>query len=115
MTRFFQVRSLLFLTVAGFLLAAPTKIGADKCKMCHKVQYESWQTSKHAAKGLDCEGCHGAGSDYKTMSVMKNLEAAKKAGLIVPTMADCGKCHGKGGVAAMTPALFTKSHAHKAK
>ncbi len=37
--------------------AAPTKVGADKCKMCHKVQYDSWAASKHAAATpqVDCE------------------------------------------------------------
>ena len=23
-------------------------VGADKCKMCHKVQYASWEGTKHA-------------------------------------------------------------------
>ena len=97
--------------------AVPTKIGADKCKMCHKVQFESWKASSHAktAPPMDCEACHGPGSDYKSMSVMKNPEAAKKAGLVNPTKADCAKCHGKGKVPAITPELWTKVHAHKAK
>lgn len=97
--------------------AVPTKIGADKCKMCHKLQFDSWSTSQHAkaTPPVDCETCHGAGSDYKVISVMKNLDAAKKAGLILPTKTDCAKCHGKGKVPAMTADLFAKVHAHKAK
>jgi cytochrome c553 len=97
--------------------AAPTAVGPEKCKMCHKVQYESWAASKHAAASpkLDCEGCHGPGSDYMKMSVMKDPAAAKTAGLIVPTQADCAKCHGKGKVPAMTDEAFAKVHAHKAK
>jgi cytochrome c553 len=106
------------MALAGTLAwAAPTKIGADKCKMCHKVQYESWAASKHAKTSpvLDCEACHGPGSDYKSMAVMKDPAAAKKAGLIEPTKADCAKCHGKGGVSAMSDALYAKVHAHKKK
>ena len=97
--------------------AVPTKIGADKCKMCHKLQFDSWTASAHAkaAPPVDCETCHGPGSDYKAMSVMKNLEAAKKAGLVVPTKTDCAKCHGKGKVPAITPELWGKVHANKAK
>ena len=97
--------------------AAPTKIGPEKCKMCHKVQFDSWSISKHAKATpvLDCEGCHGAGSDYKTAPVMKDMAAAMKAGLIMLTKADCAKCHGKGKVPAMTDANFAKVHAHKAK
>lgn len=97
-------------------------VGAEKCKMCHKVQYGSWQETTHAkatdeAKastdreftaaclqchatnaseelaGVQCEACHGAGNDYKKMSIMKDLEAAKANGLIIPTQATCDGCH----------------------
>ena len=96
--------------------------GAAKCKMCHKVQYTSWETTTHAkatdaAKastereyspdclkchatnasedfpGVQCEACHGPGNDYKKMSIMKDLEAAKANGLIIPTQATCDGCH----------------------
>jgi len=97
-------------------------VGADKCKMCHKVQYSSWETTTHAkateaAKastertfapdclkchatnasedfpGVQCESCHGAGGDYKKMSIMKDLEAAKANGLVIPTQETCDGCH----------------------
>jgi hypothetical protein len=97
-------------------------VGADKCKMCHKVEYSSWETTTHAkateaAKastertftpeclkchatnasedfpGVQCEACHGPGGDYKKMSIMKDLEAAKANGLIIPTQATCDGCH----------------------
>jgi hypothetical protein len=106
-----------FAIISALAWAAPTRVGAEKCKMCHKIQFDSWTASKHAKLSpvQDCESCHGPGSEYKTIAVMKNLEAAKKAGLLVPTKADCAKCHGKGKVPAMTDALFVKVHAHKAK
>jgi hypothetical protein len=96
--------------------------GAAKCKMCHKVQYASWENTKHAkatevAKastereysadclqchatnasedfaGVQCEACHGPGNDYKKMSIMKDIEAAKANGLIIPTQETCDGCH----------------------
>ncbi len=122
--------------------AAPTYVGAEKCKMCHKLQYDSWSQTKHAkatetAKasktmkfdaacltchatnkdeamaGVQCEACHGAGSDYKSLSVMKDVAKAKAAGLVIPTQATCDGCHdGKDHHKKMA---FTKDvHAHKA-
>lgn len=97
-------------------------VGAEKCKMCHKVQYSSWESTTHAkatdaAKastdreysadclkchatnaseelaGVQCEACHGPGGDYKKMSIMKDPETAKANGLIIPTQATCDGCH----------------------
>jgi hypothetical protein len=97
-------------------------VGAEKCKMCHKQQFASWQTTTHAkatdeAKastdraydasclqchatnadealpGVQCEACHGPGNDYKKMSIMKDREAAIANGLVIPSQATCDKCH----------------------
>jgi hypothetical protein len=97
-------------------------VGATKCKMCHKVQYNSWLETTHAkatehAKastdrafaadclkchatnsdealaGVQCEACHGPGADYKKMSIMKDRDAAVANGLLVPTQATCDQCH----------------------
>ena len=108
------IACLLFLAVS--VSATPTMVGAEKCKMCHKVQYESWAASKHATKAdpkVDCETCHGAGSDYKTMSVMKDPEKAKAAGLIAkPDKATCmEKCHKDN----FKDEMITTVHAHKVK
>ncbi len=121
--------------------AAPTYVGAEKCKMCHKLQYDSWAQTKHAkatadAKaatdrkfeaacltchatdkneamaGVQCEACHGAGSEYKTLSVMKDLAKAKAAGLVIPTQATCNTCHD--GKDHHKHKEFTRDvHAHK--
>jgi len=72
-------------------------VGVAKCKMCHKVEFDSWAKSKHAAAkpAVECETCHGNGADYMKMSVMKDPAAAKAAGLIAkPEKASCtAKCH----------------------
>ncbi len=97
-------------------------VGAEKCKMCHKVQYASWLETTHAkatesAKasterafedsclkchatnsdealaGVQCEACHGAGADFRKMSIMKDKETAIANGLMIPTQATCDGCH----------------------
>jgi DnaJ-class molecular chaperone len=107
---------------AGLSDAEPTYIGAGKCKMCHKLQYDSWLETKHAkatenakaAKdmtfeaaclgchatnanetlaGVQCEACHGAGSDYKSIQVMKDRAKAVANGLVIPTQETCNRCH----------------------
>ena len=99
-----------------------TYVGADKCKMCHKVQYSSWLETTHATTldrakasadpvysaeclgchatntdealaGVQCEACHGPGSDYRKMSVMKDREASIANGLVIPSQATCDSCH----------------------
>lgn len=92
--------------------AGLTRVGAEKCKLCHKAQYSSWAISAHARRTppLDCESCHGPGSEYRTPTVMKDPAKAKAAGLVQPDAAFCVKCH-KG---KWDPALLGKAHAHKA-
>lgn len=97
-------------------------VGHDKCKMCHKVQHGSWMETTHAkateaAKnatdreysaeclschatnstedlpGVQCEACHGPGSDYKKMSIMKDREKSIANGLIIPSQELCDTCH----------------------
>lgn len=113
------------LVLVGALVAsaAPTYVGAAKCKMCHKLQYDSWLAiGKHskalegakasktpafdpsclschatdkneASMGVECEACHGLGSDYKAMSVMKDHAKAVAAGLVVQDQKACDRCH----------------------
>jgi hypothetical protein len=104
-------------------MAQHTYLGAEKCgKMCHKVEFTSWSAGKHAkafdslkpadqAKadcvgchvtggkkelpGVQCEECHGAGSDYNKLAIMKDKAKAQAAGLVLPTEKDCVKCHNK--------------------
>ena len=89
--------------------SAHAKVGPEKCKMCHRLQYDSWAASPHHAKGLDCEGCHGNGADYWSAAVMRDPAKAKAAGLVIPDLSACRKCHG----AKADAALYAKVHAHK--
>jgi hypothetical protein len=88
---------------------AHASVGSDRCKMCHRLQHESWAASKHAAKGVECETCHGPGADYVPMKVMKDPAAARAAGLVMPGKAQCLRCHAK----SWSDDLLARVHAHK--
>jgi RecJ-like exonuclease len=99
-------------------------VGAKKCKICHKTEYDSWLTTKHAQawgaltakeqktdcatchstgttakgellEGVQCEACHGPGNDYRKTKIMKDIKLAMENGLIMPTAETCEKCHNK--------------------
>ncbi|MBN1222760.1 MAG: cytochrome C554, partial [Candidatus Aminicenantes bacterium] len=66
------------------------------CLKCHSPLYE--KDPERVAEGVTCEVCHGPGSAYKKMSVMKSREESVKNGLIVYESAEaiktlCLKCH----------------------
>ena len=60
-----------------------------KCLKCHLTD------AAFPAEGVSCEGCHGAGSAYATMSVMKDKAQAASKGLTLPDEKVCTKCHNK--------------------
>ncbi|MBD3299640.1 MAG: hypothetical protein GF341_13370, partial [candidate division Zixibacteria bacterium] len=93
------------------------------CKMCHKTEFESWEETPHAKAwesltaeeqkndecigchsvgkdadgelitGVGCEACHGPGSEYKKMSIMKDHAKSVAAGLMTPDEEWCKRCH----------------------
>jgi hypothetical protein len=67
------------------------------CLKCHVTGHgqaaELFEASFVKEMGIQCESCHGAGSDYKSIKVMKDHDAAIAAGLIVPNEAVCIRCH----------------------
>jgi len=102
----------------GMIEVAATKpglsrIGPEKCKMCHKVQFASWAETAHAARTppLDCESCHGPGSEYKNLAIMKDPGKARSAGLVMPDGSFCSQCHRSG----WTEEMLSRAHAHKAE
>jgi hypothetical protein len=104
---------LFVLWTAGSLLAA-TNVGAVRCKLCHRAVFESWQATPHGKAApsdfegrclschatepeklpaVQCEACHGPGSDYSLPEVMIDPEKAAMAGLVRPTLVTCERCH----------------------
>jgi excinuclease UvrABC ATPase subunit len=74
---------------------------AQECLGCHVM--EAHKTTAKAAfskeEGVQCESCHGAGSSYKTMAIMKDRAKAVAAGMIPVLVSDgsaekqCKSCH----------------------
>ena len=91
-------------------------VGSAKCKMCHKVEFDSWAKTKHATADpkTECETCHGNGAAHIKMSVMKDPAQAKAGGLIAkPEKATCtAKCHKP---AEFKDEMLTKVHDKKPK
>ncbi|MDH7512709.1 MAG: multiheme c-type cytochrome [Clostridiales bacterium] len=66
------------------------------CLKCHAPLFEKAPELK--AEGVTCEVCHGPGSEYKKLSIMKDRVAATKNGLVVyesqdATRRQCLTCH----------------------
>jgi len=71
-----------------------TAAESPECLECHAITADA----KLTADGVQCEICHGAGSSYKTMAIMKDTAKALEAGLIIykDTAAiekKCKTCH----------------------
>src|SRR4030042_684451 len=56
---------------------------------------EAWEKDEtfFTEDGVQCEKCHGPGSEYMDAAVMSNREEAEKAGLMMPAVSDCMGCH----------------------
>jgi hypothetical protein len=52
----------------------------NTCATCHKVVYDQWKASPHAANGVECTVCHG------------ETTAPDFAG--TPGLSTCDACHG---------------------
>ncbi len=73
---------------------------ADECVRCHATAHgvTPEQTEKRPlrlADGVQCESCHGPGSEYKPNKVMSDLEASRAAGMWDPGNDEkvCTACH----------------------
>ncbi len=72
---------------------------AEACLKCHATGYDV-DKSLLGAKfriedGVQCETCHGPGSDYKSLKVMRDRQLAVQNGLIVHENVEqyCLGCH----------------------
>ncbi len=79
-------------------IADPSK--EAKCLACHSTAATVDPALNGGIKvdeGVSCESCHGPGSAYKSMTVMKDRKKAMEKGLVLPTQEVCVKCHKKEG------------------
>jgi len=69
------------------------------CVKCHtfgtEVDESELKASFDKNQGVQCESCHGPGSGYSKLSVMKDKESAMSKGLIIHTEKEkfCIQCH----------------------
>lgn len=124
-------------------------VGAKKCKGCHQDQFKAWSETAHAksfdalsdeekkdpkciechtsgttakgvlSEGVQCEACHGAGKDYKSLKIMSkkkwkadpdtHKKMAIEAGLVEQNEEVCIRCHKKEGNANFKEFDYAKS------
>ncbi len=80
----------------GFETKAAETPNCLKCHVLGKDMDPSEFTETFDKKdGVQCESCHGPGSEYKTMSIMKDKQKSIENGLIVHTEKEafCTNCH----------------------
>jgi hypothetical protein len=71
---------------------------SPQCLKCHAPLFEKAPELK--AEGVTCELCHGPGSEYKKLSVMKSREESVQKGLLIyetenAIKTQCLTCHAK--------------------
>jgi len=74
----------------------PDEAKNPKCTKCHSTALAVDQNLVETItpeEGVSCESCHGPGSGYKSIPVMKSREQSLAKGLILPTEKVCKKCH----------------------
>jgi len=72
-------------------------VASPICLGCHATaaDVEAWERDEAFAisDGVQCERCHGPGSEYSAAEIMADPNAAKAAGLRIPGESDCLVCH----------------------
>lgn len=91
-----QSKSFIALTSEETKAKVPDAPDNPECLKCHSPIYEKAPELKE--EGITCEVCHGPGSAYKKLSIMKSREESIKNGLIVYETAEkikelCLSCH----------------------
>jgi hypothetical protein len=67
-----------------------------KCLKCHSTAASADPAliaTLTTTEGVSCESCHGPGSSYKSMTVMKDRAQSIAKGLVIPDEKVCRKCH----------------------
>lgn len=71
---------------------------SEKCLKCHAPEFDKkdlWDKNFKLEDGVQCETCHGPGSEYKSKKIMKDHDAAVANGMLVPDEKTCLNCHKK--------------------
>jgi len=69
----------------------------ESCLKCHvtaaTLPAERKDGTYKVEDGVGCESCHGAGSAYKAITVMRDHDQSVANGLLVPDENTCVRCH----------------------
>jgi hypothetical protein len=89
-------KSFAALTTEEVKVKVPDAPENPECLKCHVPLFE--KNTEFKEEGVTCEVCHGPGSAYKKLSVMKSREESAKNGLILYGSAEaikkqCLTCH----------------------
>ncbi len=72
-------------------------IQEERCLMCHHTGAQDPNTGRaptfRKEEGVGCEACHGPGSEYMALSVMKDRAQFLAKGGVIPDEQVCKKCH----------------------
>ena len=70
---------------------------SDQCISCHVTGHgepeDAFMSSFKVEEGVTCENCHGPGSKYQKMSVMRDEAKFLANGGVVPKKESCLVCH----------------------
>jgi len=72
---------------------------AEACLRCHATGYNVEKSllgkKFKIEEGIQCETCHGAGSEYKSLKIMRDRQLAIQKGLSIRENLEelCAKCH----------------------
>ncbi|MBK8553496.1 MAG: cytochrome C554 [Ignavibacteria bacterium] len=82
-------------TAKGFTTAAAETPECLKCHSLVAADAGNVEDTFDKTEGVQCESCHGPGSEYKKISIMKDRAKATENGLIFHTEKElfCIKCH----------------------
>jgi hypothetical protein len=70
---------------------------AQECIRCHVTAWDAPEELRGSKvkqeEGVTCEGCHGAGKDYRKKAIMVDKDQAVAAGLVPDASKICTDCH----------------------
>ena len=102
----FAAMALLAMAVGSGLAASPEYVGAAKCKMCHKAEYEAWKGSPHAGAYETLEAADREKEECVTCHVTGHGQPAAASAVLEGVQ--CEACHGPGSL-YKSPKIMSKS------
>ncbi|MBI3872821.1 MAG: cytochrome c3 family protein [candidate division Zixibacteria bacterium] len=81
----------------------------EQKKECAECHITGKTASDSLLVNVGCESCHGPGSEYRSITKMKDAKLAAAAGLMPITEATCVRCHNARSPQFKAPFDFAKA------